>query len=374
MKYEVVIGANYGDEAKGTTVARIARNYKLQGKQNILGALTNGGAQRGHTVYYPSFSHTFKHFSSATFEGATSVFLETFILNPMAFVIEYEQIRKKDPLLGEFKSYFSMFCKWSTPFDIMANQAITKKEGKFNSCGMGIWETIKRSENIHLNIGAFNALSREKQIEYLKGIKRYYEERRDIRNVMCSEDLHIWDEQGLMEHFIDDVEFFIEHTIYYTNSRTLLDSGLFDVAIFENGQGLLLSDNGTDDPDTTPSITGCADMKRYLRSGDDATFTYVTRTYLTRHGNPDTFDGNEFEPFFEEENNQFNEFQGGMVYGNLDTAALIERIKKDQMNVADALGTKRLKLAVTHCDVLDREKDFKNLGLDVDFFGTRYIV
>ena len=41
-----IIGANYGDEGKGTVTA----HYAKQATGSVLNVLTNGGPQRGHTV------------------------------------------------------------------------------------------------------------------------------------------------------------------------------------------------------------------------------------------------------------------------------------------------------------------------------------
>ena len=89
-KYNIVIGANAGDEGKGTIVARLAKDTK--GK--VLNVLTNGGAQRGHSVLTDHGQHIFKHFGSATPFNAYTYFAESFILNPMQFIDELKEIKE----------------------------------------------------------------------------------------------------------------------------------------------------------------------------------------------------------------------------------------------------------------------------------------
>ena len=50
--------------------------------------LSNGGAQRGHTVVR-DVRHVFRHFGSGTFAGADTYFPAEFIVNPMIFMKEY---------------------------------------------------------------------------------------------------------------------------------------------------------------------------------------------------------------------------------------------------------------------------------------------
>ena len=61
VDFHTVIGAGAGDCGKGTITAQIAAN-----SSNVLNVLTNGGAQRGHTVVFENgdklVRKTNKHF------------------------------------------------------------------------------------------------------------------------------------------------------------------------------------------------------------------------------------------------------------------------------------------------------------------------
>ena len=71
----VVIGANYGDEGKGVITDALAFR-----RPDAIVVMTNGGAQRGHTVIDPTSKrpHVFHHFGSATFRGCATYFPDTY--------------------------------------------------------------------------------------------------------------------------------------------------------------------------------------------------------------------------------------------------------------------------------------------------------
>ena len=91
--------------------------------------LTNGGAQRAHSILTKNGSFTFQHFGSGTYHGADNYFSEYFILNPMQFVKEYNELRNRGVKIG--KIYRDPKCMWSTPWDMMANQIIEEMRGKY---------------------------------------------------------------------------------------------------------------------------------------------------------------------------------------------------------------------------------------------------
>jgi hypothetical protein len=67
------------------------------------------------------------------------------------------------------------------------------------------------------------------------------------------------------------------------------DVNQYDEMIFENGQGLLLCDTGVDSYEKTPSKTGIEYAANIitdigLEHFDELSLHYVTRPYLTRHG------------------------------------------------------------------------------------------
>ena len=349
MKARIVIGSNYGDEGKGTVVA----NY-TKGAENVLNILTNGGAQRGHSILTKDGSITFQHFGSGTYHGADTYYSRYFILNPMQFVREYETLIVKPKHI-----FRDGACMWSTPYDSMANLISEQQKGRHASCCMGIWNTIKRYKTM-ATMTFDNFLSGESAPHYLKLVKQYYE-----RNLTIPEEWKAtWDSPGIVSHFIEDCKFMAERTTVCG-----LPTLNYDELIFENGQGLLLCDTGKDTYDTTPSNTGIIYALTMLKEMgvDDITAHYVTRPYLTRHGDGYLFNetarGIVSSGVAEDRTNHFNEFQGGFRYGLLDIGSLRDRIVKDARGVD-------FELEVTHCDEMDRTSEFKKLFEKVNVYDS----
>ena len=93
MVIKVVVGANFGDEGKGLMTDCFCHQSSVKGEKCLV-VLHNGGAQRGHTVVTPEGGrHVFHHFGSGTFVGADTYLSEDFILNPMVFRQEWEELK-----------------------------------------------------------------------------------------------------------------------------------------------------------------------------------------------------------------------------------------------------------------------------------------
>ena len=354
MKARIVIGANYGDEGKGTVVA----SYTCKGN-NVLNVLTNGGAQRAHSILTDQGNITFQHFGSGTYHGADNYYSRFFILNPMQFVQEYEELIVKPTHVFRDKR-----CRWSTPFDTMANIITEESMKRHCSCGMGIWKTIKRyHETPAVAFDVFMSMTPEHKLAFLQTVKAYYERSLTIPEHWKS----IWNSPVLLLHFINDCEFMQRHTV----ACELKDLN-YEEMIFENGQGLLLSDTGKDTPDTTPSNTGIRYALDLLSDidTDDITAHYVTRPYLTRHGDGHLNDEAKrlsiCSTIDEDRTNHYNDHQGDFRYGHLDINALHDRI------IADA-GNIKTVLEVTHCDEMDRVGEFKKLFPEVHVYDSPII-
>ena len=352
MKARIVIGSNYGDEGKGTVVA----TYSKKGN-DVLNILTNGGAQRGHSILTEEGSMTFQHFGSGTYYGADNYYSRFFILNPMQFVREYDGL-----IVNPRYIYRDKKCRWSTPYDSMANLITEQQKKTHSSCCMGIWNTVKRyTETKTITFDEF--LSSPNPFLYLNSVKRYYEGMLTIPNDYKG----IWNSHYLAYHFFQDCKFMGEHTIPYE-----LSDLEYDELIFENGQGLLLCDTGKDTYDTTPSNTGIRDSIELLKGlyVDDITAHYVTRPYLTRHGDGNITDESDRKiissDISEDRTNHFNDFQGEFRYGLLDINALKERVEKDA-------GGIKYEIELTHCDEMDRTSEFSKIFNKVNIYDTALI-
>src|ERR1700733_5726906 len=152
----VVIGAGFGDEGKGLMTDYFAEPGGLVVR-------FNGGAQAGHTVMVsrPFFTrmpegyhkvttmdysrHVFHHFGSGTFQGATTCLSRFFIVNPMVFVEECEQLRG----LGLRPTVIiDPSCPVTTPYEMILNQIMEERRGdqRHGSCGLGINETVQHAK------------------------------------------------------------------------------------------------------------------------------------------------------------------------------------------------------------------------------------
>ena len=350
----IIVGANYGDEGKGTVTAHYAKH-----SANALNILTNGGAQRGHSIVSEHGSHTFQHFGSGTYYGAANYYSRFFILNPMQFAKEYEALVVKPSVIYRHED-----CRWSTPYDMMANAITEALAGRKASCGMGIWNTIRRHRDTEtVGFDRFCGMDLSEKLGYIDSVRHYYENMLDIPTSW----LRVWRSHDLKLHFIDDCDLMLANTAVL-GCRELADR--HTDLIFENGQGLLLCDTGKDTADTTPSDTGLKNAISILKDmgvmdengkavGDSIiTAHYVTRPYLTRHGDGGMENESKrtiiSDGVAEDRTNHYNQYQGIFRYGKLDIGSLKERIEANA-------GSIPYEIELTHCDEMDRLAAFKKM-------------
>lgn len=337
---KIVIGSNFGDEGKGLMV-----DYFSQ-KSNSIVICSNGGAQRGHTVTTPSgIRHVFHHFGSGIFNNASTYLSKDFILNPIIFKQEYDELMK----FGYAPNVFiNQNCMITTPFDMMANQIIEENRGKnkHGSCGLGIFETIKRYKTGITNIDYH--------------IRKYYLDLFKKENIILSDKWsRIFFDNSIFEHYLNDWEFMNNHSITVSDEYFL---NQFDNIVFEAAQGLLLDQNNAEYfPNLTPSNTGIKNPKKIIANvewDDDINIEtcYVSRTYLTRHGVgkfPTECDKKKINEYMFDKTNIPNPFQDTLRYGTLDLKELYNRCVTD----VNGFGNKK-SIAITHCNEcnLDNEQ------------------
>lgn len=363
---KVVIGANFGDEGKGLMTDYFCHKA-ISNKETCIVALSNGGAQRGHTVVTPeNVRHVFHHFGSGTLVGADTYLSEMFILNPMTFRKEYEEL---EAMGFTPKVYAHWNCRWTTPFDMMMNQILEESRGdmRHGSCGMGIWETIIRYRTSwEYQVWRFNKFGEDNKFTWLKELRDTYFTKRIKEEifVLDTEWSKVFYNNALIYRFIDDIAFMCNH-ITWCYSHILND---YQNVIFENGQGLLLDQNQTKYGDnTTPSNTGLENpnciIEKFLPNAN-VEVCYVTRTYLTRHGAgrfDEECDKSEINSSMEDKTNVPNPHQGSLRYGYLNKTELVNRIKKDVTSAT--YNDYKVSLAITHVNEfcnkeLLNQKDF----------------
>ena len=352
MVVKIVIGANFGDEGKGLMTDYFCHQSALRGEKCLV-VLHNGGAQRGHTVVTPDGNrHVFHHFGSGTFAGSDTYLSEDFILNPMVFREEWEEIKK---LCVTPKVIVSPNCLITTPFDMILNQMKEEErsENRHGSCGLGIYETATR-QYCNFMVRTWRHDTEEQNKHHVKWIRDNYflkkieSVRTDIfekwRNVIYSD--------SMIDKYVEDMRFMFSHIsiIGFSETRDLKKYGCL---VFEGGQGLLLDQNNKEYfPNLTPSNTGLTNPMEIIHElgcFPDIEACYVTRTYLTRHG-AGRLDGEcdkaEINPDMQDLTNVPNPHQGALRYAKLNEKSLEERILKD-FKQGKRYGAK-ISLAVTH--------------------------
>ncbi len=345
MNY-AVIGNNFGDEGKGLAVDHLTL------RRHALVVRHNGGAQAAHTVERDEGRFVFHELSSGSFNGADTYWAGTFYPDLYKLEEEAEDFRA---LSGrKVKIHASPDAAVTLLYDVFLNQ---KKEelrgdGKYGSCGMGIWEATRRSgygkdnefavtigDLIGSSAGDIAILMKKIEVEYMP--LRY--EKYGISEPLTLE----------RERYADIMARAADKYVTLAEREAKLLQGYEDV-VFEGGQGLLL-DNAREDlwPHTTCSRTNLSNPVSIMESNgmciDEA--VYVTRTYLTRHGagpfkeDPDLM--------FEDLTNMPNPWQDKIRFGRHKSAEeLITRAVDDARdNVPYDVVTS---LFVTHLNETDK--------------------
>ena len=354
---KIVIGANFGDEGKGYMTDYFANEAKKQNKSCLV-VCHNGGSQKGHTVVSPSgLRHVFHHFGSGNMTGADTYLSKDYIVNPITFNKEYEELKRKGIVT---KTFVHKDCLVTTPFDMLVNQICEQyRDGnRHGSCGLGINETIVRNNKLDkMTISDALGILQLHLVDHvysnLNYIASYYLPDR-LKELGVESIPTKWIEilskkENITKNYISD--------LYMMQSRIeLVDDSILDkyeYVIFEGAQGLLLDQNNMEYfPHLTPSNTGLTNPVNMIKDKNvtDIEVCYVTRTYMTRHG-AGRFDSecskNEINPNIVDLTNVPNEFQGTLRYGKLDLNDLKNRIEKHFDSNSKRLNIKK-SLAITH--------------------------
>ena len=392
-----VSGANYGDEGKGLVTDYLAGN-----SDNCLVVLNNGGPQRGHTVIRDGYRHVFHHLGSGTLAGADTFITNNFLVNPIIFRKELEELRKDNKYFTENyklfiddKIFIDNRALVTTPFHMIFNQILSRLFGKHDTCGYGIWETVRHIDDKE---SFMKPLSISTIIDYARGYKKLYEylnkQRQFVEeNLMGLKrvdskynlDLFEIEEEisnfkkisidGLVDHWIEDIQYLSYYTYIISKPLSKFVKGEeYNDIIIENGQGLLL-DKDYDKEYGTPSKTNLLGMKNEIEKiagkNDKVEIIYVSRTYLTRHGDGNI--DNEFNLDYTDKTNEHNEFQGKLRFGKLLYSDLYQRCKNDFEEADIRHNNKDWSIVLTHMDVYDIKNLIPNDTYDNNLDRIKYI-
>ena len=130
--------------------------------------------------------------------------------------------------------------------------------------------------------------------------------------------------------------------------------------IFEGSQGLLLDEYNSNYPYVTRGRTGTHNIIDIMREFDIEIdqITYVTRPYLSRHGNDPRFSNNKLvHNYFNiiDKTNIHNQWQGSMKYNFIDISELSRRILNDFNAFKIHCKNVEYKIAITCVDQLKSE-------------------
>ena len=349
MRTIAVIGKNFGDEGKGFTCSRLASSLK-----NALIIKHNGGGQAGHTVEDPEGKWRFIHHqigAGAEYHVST-LFAESFM--PDLFQLGKE-VKAFTELFG-FRPilYSEKNVRVTTVEDVLLNMGAELARGKnrHGSCGMGIEECVQRNAaGYGITVEELAIWSNQELLDRLKHIRKEYTERRaKILGIQASNPYYeMLNNETVLENFVEEVKENVKLLSLVDADRKWLEE--FQHLIFETGQGLLLDqDYEAYAPHLTSSKTGIHNPAIFLEkrglSLEEA--IYVTRPYVTRHGNgplPCEVDRSELPGVGEDLTNQPNEWQGTLRYAKHESLeAFFAPVLRDRdsINCLERMGeTKR---------------------------------
>jgi len=317
MKAKIVVGLGFGDEGKGITT-----DYLVSRNPSSIVVRYCGGHQAGHTVVKDGIRHVFASYGSGSLAKAPTYISEHCCLYPVYLVREEGILRHKVGHIPHITIH--PLAKVTTPFDIALNR-VREKVTNHGSVGVGIGTTMQRNlgpHKLHAIDLKHPALLKEK----LKSIERYYAQdvyytfnskaAREFKEIVDFE-FRFWDDS------IAAMDFQVASYNYLSE---------FSNIIFEGAQGILLDmDFGVFPHVTFGHTTSRNAISICKELGiSEVEMYYVTRCYLTRHGNgwmPETGDAELINN--QDETNIDNEWQGQLRARELDYELIRYALKAD---------------------------------------------
>lgn len=374
-----VIGAGYGDEGKGKTVSYLCEQHK---HEKTIVVRFNGGAQAAHNVILKDGTHhTFAHFGSGTLQGVPTYLNDQFIVNPMLYIEEYEKLITKTTIRP--KLFFNSDCRVSTPYDMLYNLAVERSRGvnKHGSCGVGIFTTINRYEDMSDSPKIHQLFKNSDLIfPYLDYVKAYYIDKMKGLN-HSQEYIDLMKNTDVRGSFFDAVNL-MEQECQLADDDDIITP--FDTFIFEGAQGLLLKEGFGVFPYLTPSDSGATEIVKFTNKVDTLSsncsfqLNYVSRIYTTRHGAgplAQECTADELGLCTKDEKNVTNSNQDHFRYAPLQPSVLINTIQTDLRDSMKNMGGNiRLDPLVVIINGFDQLKDSDEI-IDNIFIemGTKYM-
>lgn len=355
---QVVIGAHFGDEGKG----RVIDHYATAAGTDGLVVRFNGGAQAGHTVVAPDGRrHVFSHIGSGALAGAATFLSRFFVANPILFLKEWDVLLAKDVLPVV---HIDPRSPVTTPYDMMINQLIeaARGAGRHGSCGIGFGETLERHLTPAHALTVADLAERTTLVARLDAIRRAYVPARLAQlgiGAAYDRNRALFQSAAILEHFVEDTERFRAKVQVSTWPAAAQGRHL----LFEGAQGLLLDQERGFFPHVTRSHTGLRNVLALAAelALERLEVTYVSRSYLTRHGAGPLPHALPKQPYagIVDDTNVPNPYQGTLRFAWLDLDLCGRAIAADRADAQAwpgiALDTR---LALTCLDQVDGEATY----------------
>lgn len=350
MEAKIVVGLGFGDEGKGITTDFLCSQSK---PESTVCVRFSGGQQAGHTVVIGDLKHTYSTFCSGTGRGIGSYLSEYCTFYPPNALNEHTQLVDKglNPLL-----YVHPLAKLTTYWDVAWGR-LRERIYTHGSCGIGVGATMARQEQSPYKLFVSDLLHAEMLFQKLENIGRYYGDK--VKDLGVDKEMEeYYHEQVLLEMnrfwktfssvFMHRLQNRIVGYDYLKSFKTL---------IFEGSQGIMLDMEHGVFPNVTYSstVTKNADKvcDNFIIPWVSRHVYYVTRCYLTRHGEgwmPSIKALNLVNN--EGEHNRYNQWQKDFKIGELDVPLL-----KYALQVDNAYSWRNKKHLVVTC--LDQRPQFK---------------
>lgn len=318
----IVLGTCFGDEGKGQAVLSLSH-------KDALVIRFSGGHQCGHTaIDKDGRRHVFAQFGSGTFNGAATYISEHCTVFPTAFKNEYSALSALESNLPAY--YVHPKAMITTPYDLAFNRALSMITGH-GTCGVGFGTTLQRNEEFY-NLYANDLLTDYVLNTKMEYIRQYYEGKVSKMN-MSSLITYEQELERAMEQWDDDLQFYKEQ-IHVATIEELSEQ--YHDFIFEGSQGIMLDQHFGFFPQVTRSNTTSQNAMEIIRqskqlSGMDITTYYISRCYLTRHGNG-PFPSKTVELINTQgESNLENDWQGIFKTSTFDPALVSHAISCDSI-------------------------------------------
>jgi len=348
MEVKAVIGSLFGDEGKGTLVQYLC-SEAINENKSVIVVRFSGGPQAAHTVEHNSINHICSSFGSGTLLGVDTAYVRGSYFDPICAFNESKTLRVKGVELPTIHLFDNGII---TPYDVKSAHEDKKAEDD-GSCKAGVWQAVQRQASGH-TFKSYNLTHQDDNPDTLENLCNLYLD--DARNYYGYSRNDELEKQfnAAMKHGCENYLKLYESMGEF---KTLLQC--YDVVIFEGTQGLLLDGTYGFYPHVTSTKVGIEPIldivPKYLEGCgmSDVDFYFVTRTYLTRHGNGyNPRKKLEWDLSNKCETNTYNENQGKFKVGCLELELFERATDRHRLDNLQKKHGLKYHLAVTHMDLL----------------------